>query len=153
MKRTQPSVLLVTALGAGVIAFLIERWLQGSAAPIIVPPVTLAIALLAIGAIVLALAWPVRQAVKGKQHVDFRHATSVLGLAKASSLVAALFGGAVAGVLVYLLTRPVVAAHVVGIDLVSMGAAILLLIAALLAESWCVLPPDDEHETGVTSAA
>lgn len=146
MTRTSPLVVALTVLAAAALAWLLQTLLVGGGRPAIVPPLTLGIALALLGALLLAVAWPVRQATRGKRRVHFRHATSVLGFAKASSIVGALLGGAALGTLGFLLTRHVIAQDAVLATLVAVSGAIVQLVAGLVAEHWCVLPPDDEDD-------
>jgi 4-amino-4-deoxy-L-arabinose transferase-like glycosyltransferase len=67
-------------------------------------------------------------------------------LAKASSLAAAAFGGLAAGALVYLsvsLAKPAPRADAISAGL-TLGAAILLVAAALYLEYGCRVPPDKD---------
>lgn len=148
MTRTTAPVLIVATLLAAIVAWALETMLVMSGRPAIVPPITLGPALGVLGAVLLLVAWPVRQAAHGKRRIGYRHATSVLGFAKASSLVGALLGGAALGALAFFATRVVVADDaVLALAVVAVGG-LLQLIAGLVAEHWCVLPPDDEDEAG-----
>ena len=144
MTRTSPVTLVVTAFVAALVGFVVDRTLVGSGRPVLPMPPTVALVLAVIGAVLLLFAWPVRRMVRGGRKVGFRHGTSVLALAKASALVAAVVGGWAGGALLFLLTRTIVPVEAVTMALVTLGGAVLLLVAALLAESWCMLPPDDE---------
>ena len=104
-------------------------------------------------AVLLLVAWPVRQAAQGKRRIDYRHATAVLGFAKASSIVGALLGGLALGALAFFATRTVVAADaVLALAIVAVGALVQLA-AGLIAEHWCVLPPDDEDEAAARAGS
>jgi hypothetical protein len=113
--------------------------------PALVPPVTLGPALAVLGGVLLLVAWPVRQAARGKRRIDYRHATSVLGFAKASSTVGALLAGAALGAVAFFASRAVVADGAILALAAGAGGALVQLVAGLLAEHWCVLPPDDEE--------
>jgi len=146
MSRTRPTPLLLAALVGVLLAFALDSVLAMRGVAVLVPPVSLAVALVLIGAVVLALAWPVRRAAKGERRIDPFYATRVVILAKASALAGALLAGAAAGILIYLLTRAVVP---LGSTLAAGGtvvAAVLLVIAALVAEHLCALPPDEPTE-------
>lgn len=151
MTRTSAvTVLGCVAIGA-LAAFLGEWMLVASGRLALVPPIPLGIVLAVIAGLLLAFAWPVRQAAHGEARVDFRHATSALGLAKASALVGALLTGAAAGALAFFATRPVLAGEAAAaVVVVAIGAGALLA-AGLVAESWCALPPDDDD--GATAPA
>lgn len=147
MSRTKPLHLVLLAAFGGVAAWLVETVLAASGRAVLLPPVTLAIALVLIGGIVVIMALPVRRVsrrVPGAK-VDPFYATRVLMLAKASSLSGALLGGAGIGVAIYLLGRSVLP----GVGSITMAfacaaGAILLLVAGLVAEYMCTIPPDDD---------
>lgn len=154
MKRTRPLLLVIYLVAAAIIAWLLESTLTASGAATITPPVTLAITLLVIGAVVIALALPVRRAVRDRaasrpdaRQVDPFYATRVLVLAKASSIAGSILCGATLAVVGYILTRSVVAG--VG-SIFTSGAAVVgslaLLICGLVAENMCSIPPDDKDK-------
>lgn len=88
---------------------------------------------------------------RAPKRVDPLAAVRVLALAKASSLSASVLGGGAAAVLVFVLTRPVIGEPLLGPGIAGVVGPSVLLAAGLLAESWCVLPPDDRE--GAASAA
>lgn len=146
MKRTSAAALALLALGGGVVAFLAELAIAASGLPIIIPPISLGLTLVAIGVVVVLLAWPVRRAVRAtvKVHIDPFRAMRVAVLAKASAFSGALFAGAGIGLLFYLLSRSVAPVESSLWLAVAMAAGgLILLIAGLVAEHFCVLPPDD----------
>ena len=146
MTRTRPAALLLAAIVGLALAFAVDTVLAMRGLAVLVPPVSLAIALVLIGVVVLALAWPVRRAASGERRIDPFYATRAVVLAKASALAGALLAGGAAGILIYLLTRAVVP---LGSTLTAGGtvvAAVLLVTAALVAEHWCALPPDEPTE-------
>nr|WP_254065200.1 MULTISPECIES: DUF3180 domain-containing protein [unclassified Frigoribacterium] len=120
--------------------------------PSIVLPFALGLVLLGIGGVVVSMAVPVHRVATGssKERVDPYYATRVLLLAKASSLAGALFGGFAGGVLLFVLSRDVgvaVGSLVPAIVAVVGGAG--LLVAGIVAERMCTVPPaDDEHGQG-----
>ena len=151
MSRTSPTSLLVLFLiGAGA-GWLVELMLVGSGRPSLVPPFTLGTALGLIGILVVVLALPVWRVVRrvAGAKVDPFYATRIVLLAKASSLAGSLLTGLAAAVVVFLLTRSVVAAAgSVGMAVVTLVGAALLLIGGLVAEKMCTLPPEDEERPG-----
>ena len=150
MTRTRPLTLVIAALVGVASAFLLDTVLAMRGFAVVVPPLSLAAALVLIGAALIGLAWPVRRAAKGERRIDPFYALRVVVLAKASAVGGALLAGAAAGILIYLLTRTVVP---LGSSLAAGGtvvAAVLLLVAALVAEHWCALPPDDPTEEATT---
>jgi hypothetical protein len=105
------------------------------------------VALLLIGVIIVAMALPVRRVSRGvaNARVDPFYATRVLMLAKASSLSGALLGGGGLGIVGYLLSRSVVASpNALTMSIVAAVGAILLLVAGLVAEHMCSIPPEDD---------
>lgn len=157
MKRTGPAPLLALAAAGIIIGYLLDLALASAGRPVFVPPATLAVALVLIGAVIIALAWPVRRAVKDDtvNRIDPFYATRVVVLAKASSLAGALLGGMGLGIVLYLLSRAVVPG--VGSVLLAGSTAVgavVLMAAALIAERMCALPPiDDNADGGVASAS
>ncbi len=153
MTRTRPLPLVALAAIGFATAFLLDVVLAMQGRPVLVPPASLIVALLLIAGALVALAWPVRRAAKGERRIDPFYAMRVLVLAKASALGAALLTGAGAGILVYLLSRAVVpigSSVTAGASLVAAGA---LLVAALVAEYFCSLPPEDEDRDEAAAAA
>ncbi|MBN9239622.1 MAG: hypothetical protein BGO97_07995 [Micrococcales bacterium 70-64] len=156
MTRTKPLNLLVFAVLGVAVMWFVETALAASGHPVIIPPFTLAIALVLIGAIIVAMAWPVRRVSRGTKNarVDPFYATRVVMLAKACSLGGAILAGGGLGIAGYLLSRSVVP----GVGSVTMGiatavGALILLVGGLVAEHWCTIPPDDdEKDAGETRA-
>jgi hypothetical protein len=153
MKRTSISVLILLAILGGVGSAFLETGLAAAGRPIVIPPLTLGIALAAIGVIVVVLAVPIRRLTRGKAKtpVDPYYATRVLMLAKAGALTGALLTGVGAGVLIYLLSRSIVpAVGSVGSAIATLVGAAVLLAGGLIAEHMCTIPPsdDDDDENG-----
>jgi hypothetical protein len=141
---------MLVVLGAAVLWF-VETALAASGRPVVIPPFTLAVALVLIGVIIVAMAWPVRRVARGDRtkRVDPFYATRVVVLAKASSLGGALLAGGGLGIAGYLLSRSVLPA----VGSVTMGVAtavgaVVLLVGGLIAEYWCTIPPDDPDKRG-----
>ncbi len=150
MKRTNVGVLVLLAAVGGVGGAFLETGLTASGRAIVLPPYTLALALAAIGGIVISLAVPIRRLTRGTATgpVDPYYATRVLVLAKASALTGALLTGFGIGVTFYLLTRSIVAGASVGQSVVTVAGAGVLLAGGLIAERMCMIPPrddDDDH--------
>jgi hypothetical protein len=155
VKRTRPFFLVLLAVvGAGA-GILLQVILASTGAAAASAPFTLALSLAVIGVLVVVFAVPVRRAVRDrdKHKVDPFYASRVVVLAKASSIAGSLLLGATSAILGYLLTRAVIAA--VG-SIFTSGAAvvgsIILLVCGLVAESMCILPPDDEDKGEKTLA-
>ncbi|UIP59517.1 DUF3180 domain-containing protein [Agromyces marinus] len=149
MKRTHPSTLVAFAIAGVAVAYLGELLLVSSGAAALVPPVSLAFTLVGIGVIVVLVAWPIRQAVRGsgRRRIDPFRAARVAVLAKASSITGALVLGAGIGITLFLVTRSVLPpAGTVWMALATAIGSALLLTGALVAEHFCTLPPDDPEE-------
>ena len=149
MKRTSAGILVVSAAIGVAAGFLLDQLLTSSGRATFTPVVTLPILLLLLGAVVVVLAVPIRQATRGSSgaRVNPFRAVRVAMLAKASSIVGAGVGGVALGLLLFLVTRPVVP------SLGSMATVIatavcgaLLVAAALVAEHLCTIRKDDDDE-------
>lgn len=149
MKRTGAGVLLLAAaLGTGA-GFIIDQLLTSAGRPTFTPAVSLPILLVALGAIVVILAVPIRQATRGtaKSSVNPFRAVRVAMLAKASSIVGAAFGGVALGLLLFLTTRPVSPSiGSLGTVIATAVCGALLVAAGLVAEYLCTIRKDDDDE-------
>ncbi|TFC00126.1 DUF3180 domain-containing protein [Cryobacterium adonitolivorans] len=152
MKRTHSTPLIALGLTGLVVGFLVELAATAWSAPIIVPPFTLPLALILIAVILVALAWPIRQATRGRstKRVDPFLAMRIALLAKASSLSSALLLGVGLGIVTFILTRSVVPAVTSLWLAIGMAlGAMILLAGGLVAEHFCTLPLDDhDHDNG-----
>lgn len=151
MKRTTPAGIVGLLLGGGVALYLLQMLFQTRGEFIFVPPISLPVTLFLLAIIVVVLAIPVRRAVNGSKNakVDPFYAARIVALAKATTYVGALLTGGGAGILTFIVFRPI--APPLGWVTASIAliiTAILLAAAGLVAESFCTLPPDDpETET------
>jgi hypothetical protein len=146
MKRTRASTIVAFTLGGLVVGYLLDLAIVTAGSKALVPPISLAITLVGVAVIVVALAWPIRRAVKGKatKHLDPFRAMRIAVLAKACSLSGALVLGVGLGITLFLITRSVVpSASTIWLALATAIGAGLLLAAGLVAEWCCTLPPDD----------
>ena len=153
MTRTSPLILVLVAVLGGGITWLLETGLAAAGRAIVIPPFTLAVALALIGVLIVILALPVRRVSRGlpNARIDPFYATRVVMLAKASSLSGVLVGGGGLGITAFLLSRSVLPA--VGSVTMALGtaiAAVLLLVAGLVAEHWCFIPPDEKDKNDGT---
>jgi drug/metabolite transporter (DMT)-like permease len=150
MTRTSPLALIVATVLGGGAGFLVNHLLTLGGRATFSPAVGLPILLALLGAVCLALAWPVRRSVRtpGAPRVDPFRAVRIAILAKASSLVGAVFLGLAGGLLLYVSTRPVSPAlGSMSTTIATIAAGAALVIAALVAEHFCSLPKDpDERE-------
>lgn len=144
MRRSQPTPLIALGLAGLVVGFLLELAAAASGVPIVVPPLSLPFTLVAVAVIVLLLAWPIRQSTReaGKAPVNPFFAMRVAVLAKSSSFTGSLVLGLAVGIVLYLLTRSVVPAlGSVWLAVAMVVGAAILLVAGLVAEHFCTLPP------------
>jgi hypothetical protein len=149
MKRTRVSTLVLLVIIGGLMGGLVEVALAASGRAIIIPPLTLPIALAAIGVIIILLAIPIRRLTKGKTKapIDPYYALRVVMLAKACSISGSLVVGLSIGMIIYLLTRlalPGVGS--IGLAIASLVGAAILLAAGLIAEFMCTIPPSDPDD-------
>ena len=96
------------------------------------------------------MALPVRRVSRGvpDARIDPFYATRVVMLAKASSLGGALLTGAGIAVAAYLLSRSVLpGVGSVVLAFASAAGAAILLVAGLVAEHMCTIPPDDDRRS------
>jgi hypothetical protein len=146
VKRTRISTVVSFLVVAAVAGFAFDAALAATMHPVASPAITLGLVLLAIAAIVISLAVPVFRVARGRTHapIDAYYATRVVLIAKASSLAGAILGGFTAGMLVYTLTRGVaVEASSILTTVVAVVGGLVLLVAGLVAEFMCTVPPDD----------
>lgn len=149
MTRTKPLTLVLLAVLGGGLTWFLETALAATGNPVLIPPVTLGVALLLIGVLIVVMALPVWRVARRKPNaqVDPFYATRVVMLAKASALGGALLGGAGVGIALYLLSRsalPAVGSITMAFAM-ALGA-LLLLVAGLVAEHMCSIPPDDDEK-------
>lgn len=110
------------------------------------------VVILALGGFIFALAWQVRQFQQGKRpSLDPLRAARTLVLAKAGAITGMILGGrylAAALSRLDLLSQPSVRARFIA-SAITLAACLALTIAALIAERFCQLPPqDDPEQTG-----
>ena len=149
MKRTRPIVLVLWAVIGGAIGWLLQTACAAVGAGVVVPPLSLAITLAVIGAVVLVLAVPVRRAVRDRKthRVDPFYATRVVVLAKAASMFGSLLFGASVGSLGFILIRTSVSGvSSISTSVAAVVGAIVLLVCGLIGENMCSIPPDDKNE-------
>ncbi|KQQ21192.1 DUF3180 domain-containing protein [Rathayibacter caricis DSM 15933] len=155
MTRTRLSTLLGLALAGAVAGFLLDLAIASSGRPVLLPPLTVPLTLVVVAAVVLAFAIPIHRATTGtlRRRIDPFRAMRVVVLAKASSLVGALLLGASGGILVYLLSRAVPSLGSVWQDVATIAGSIVLLVAGLVAEHLCTIPPSDDDDDAVVGEA
>lgn len=149
MKKISVVSLLVLGIIGAVLAGVLELGLAVSGNSIVVPPLTLAVTLAIFGALIIAVAWPIRRAVVGKStsRLDPFYALRVVMLAQASALGGSLMVGAGVGVVIYLLSLPVVpSSSSVTLVIATIVGAAILLAGGLIAEYMCRIPPRNDDD-------
>lgn len=148
MTRTSPGLLVVLAVLSAGAGYGFDQVLTMTGRATFTPSLFLPVMLVLLAAAVLALAWPVRRSVRGGARIDPFRALRAATLARASSLLGAILAGFAVGLLVFLSTRPVPAQ--VGSTVAMLAlivGAVVLIVAALVAEQFCTLPKDpDDRE-------
>ena len=137
--------MVILLIIGGVAAWASEGVLSALGQPVIVPPWSWGIGLALLGALVLSIAWPIRQRLHSasrRELLDPFYATRVVLLAKSTTVAGALFLGAALGVGMFFLTRPVVTEETLWASAGALLGSILLTISGITAERWCTLPPD-----------
>jgi len=149
MTRTHATPLIGLGLAGGVFGFLLEVALAATSMPLLVPPVSMPLTLVAIACIVVGFAIPIYRAVHGKSgsRIDPFQAMRVAVLAKASSLAGAMLAGVGLGVLFYILSRSVLPGRdSTTLAIAATAGAAVLLAAGLIAERLCTLPPPSDED-------
>jgi hypothetical protein len=149
VRRTGPGVLLLTAAIGVAVGFLVDQLLTSSGRPTFVPGVTLPILLVLLGAVIVLLALPIRRATRGTAGgpVNPFRALRIAMLAKASSIVGAVFAGFGGGLTLFLVTRPVTPSiGSWGAVIATIVSGAVLVAAGLVAEHLCTIRKDDDDE-------
>ena len=149
MKRTSAGALLLAAALGIAAGFLVDQLLTSAGRPTFTPAVTLPILLVLLGAVVVALAVPIRRATHGgsTSAVNPFRAVRIAMLAKASSIVGAVIGGLGGGLWIFLATRPVTPSlGSLGTVIATAVCGALLVVAGLVAEHLCTIRKDDDDE-------
>jgi hypothetical protein len=148
VKRTGAGILLTAAVIGIVVGFLIDQTLTATGAPTFTPSLMLPVLLVILGAVTVALAVPIRRATTGAaQRVDPFHAVRIAMLARASSIVGAGVAGVAVGLILFLVSRPVLPSlgSVSAVIAAAIGG-LLLVAAGLIAEHLCTIRKDDDDE-------
>ncbi len=147
MKRTGAGVLLAAGSIGLVVGFLVNQLLTAGGRPTFTPSLMLPVLLIVLGAVTVALAVPIRRATAGGGRVDPFHAVRIAMLARASSIVGAAVTGVAAGLLAFLLTRPVPPSlGSTGAVIAAAAGGLLLVVAGLVAEHLCTIRKDDDDD-------
>ncbi len=148
MKRTGPGILFIAAALGVAAGFVLDQSLTAMGRATFTPSITLPIFLALLGAIVIALAVPIRRATRGRiAAINPFWALRIAMLSKASSIVGAVFAGLAGGLALFLLTRPVSPSVGSWGPVIATALCALLLVAAgLYAEHLCTIRKDDHDE-------
>ena len=149
MKRTKAGTIVV-AIAIGVfLGFAVDQVLTATGRPTFTPSFLLPILLVLLGIPLVLFALPIRRATAGAQTapVDPFRAVRVAMLAKASTLVGAGVAGVAAGLLAFLITRPVAPSlGSTGPVIAAIVGGLVLVAAGLVAEHLCTIRKDDDDE-------
>lgn len=166
MKPINLLSLILWFLVSSFAGFGYSTWAVGNGFRIPISGISLSFSLAVACIVLLALALPIwryKRALKKFSQtkevnpqrpvpVDPFYAVRVLLLAKASAVAAALFIGWHLGVLVKLISSPVVAPEAIGPNLSAGLVAIALLISAFVVQGICRLPNDSGPKDGAVPA-
>ncbi|MFB7844074.1 DUF3180 domain-containing protein [Microbacterium sp. NPDC056052] len=146
MRRISPVLLSVLALAGAAAGFLLDHAMTTAGRATFAPSILLSIFLVLLAVAVLALAWPIRRSTRSaaRPPVNPFRALRIAMLARASSLVGAVITGFGIGLMAYLLSRPITPP--LGSIIATAVAALVLTIAAVIAESFCLLPGNGPHD-------
>ncbi len=156
MTRTGAWTVVILAVVGAAIGLLVEIGLTANGRATVVPPYSYAVTIVAIAVLLIGFAVPVWRSTRGartasglaRHKVDPFYATRTVALAKAASITSAVLAGATLSLLGYLLTRPVTASGTLGQAIASAASSVVLLVAGLVAEAMCRIPPDDDRPDG-----
>ena len=148
--RIGPLLLLAAVAFALTTAVLQVRQAGGSATP--APPLVSVVMVAGLAVAVLVVAWPVRRWNAGARDRPLNplRAARTVALAKAAALAGAVLTGGWTGYvgvalpLVAVTSQPGRTAAAGAVVLASVG----LTVAGLVAERWCMIPPEDDDERG-----
>lgn len=146
MTRVTPATIVILVVIGAAAGWLVEFLLTQNARPLLTPPFAFSLVLITIAAAVIVAAVPVRRVVRGRPgaRVDPFVAARVAVFAQAVSLTAGVLVGAMIAVLVFVLTRPVIGAGLLWPTILGTVASGALLVAGLVAEEMCRLPPGED---------
>lgn len=153
------TLLLLAGVAFAVVTLLLQLRLAGGGSTAAPPVLTLVVtALMAIGT--LAVAWPIRRWNHGERDrvINPLRAARTVALAKAAAMAGAVLAGGWSAFVV--LALPLLAVQAQAERALLSGLVVLtslgLTVAGLVAERWCMIPPDDDDPTrgpGQTSPA
>lgn len=149
MKRTGAGVIVIAVVVGIVVGFGVDQLLTTTGRPTFTPSYLLPVLLILLAAAVILFALPIRRAITGASAtpVDPFRAVRIAMLAKASSIVGGVVVGVGAGLLLFLVTRPVAPSlGSTGAVIAAIVSGAVLVAAGLVAEHLCTIRKDDDDE-------
>jgi hypothetical protein len=150
LAPTRPAPLLLLAALALAVTVAVMQVRSAGGQAFAAPPLVAAVVLAGLAAAVLVVAWPVRRWNAGARDrtLDPLRAARTVALAKAAALAGAVMTGAwtgfavVAVPLVSFSSQP----ERVALTAAVLLASVALTVAGLVAERWCMIPPEDDDD-------
>ncbi|MEY4458645.1 MAG: hypothetical protein RIS25_1238 [Actinomycetota bacterium] len=145
MKRTRPLVLILAALVGAPVGYVLDHILVSNGGSVYAVPWSFTATLAMFAVVIVVLGFGVRRSLTpGSVFRELRgSAVTVLRAAKAMAVAGAFEVGYLTGFVVFMLTRPVVPEFAVPPAVGGAVASVLVVIAALIAERFCEVPPTD----------
>lgn len=144
------TLLLLAAVAFMLVTVLLQVRLAGGGSTAAPPVLTVVVtALMALGTV--AVAWPIRRWNSGSRDraINPLRAARTVALAKAAAMAGAVLTGGWSAFLV--LALPLMAVEAQAERALLSGLAVLtslgLTVAGLVAERWCMIPPEDDDPT------
>ena len=151
MRKTGPIPVIALVVVGAVAGYLLQTGLAVWSMTRIRPEYTLSFSVALIAVVVVLLALPIWRATRGRspRRVDPFRATRTVLLAKAAAYLGAALTGVAGGFVLDVVLRPAAASpDPLWRCLAMLGASILLLVAGLVAEQLCTVPPGDGDAEG-----
>lgn len=146
IERSNPLAVVAAAAMGAAVGLVLQFLLSHRGQAPFVPPLSLALSLAVIGAVLLVLGIRLRRALqRGVGAVNPFHAVRLLAAARAGQLVGGIVGGFGAGLALSLLGRSVAAPAATWWPMLAVvvGGAILIACAAIT-EHLCKVPPSED---------
>ena len=144
------TLLLLAGVAFALVTVLLQLRLAGGGSTAAPPVLTLVVtALMAVGT--LAVAWPIRRWNSGDRDraINPLRAARTVALAKAAAMAGAVLAGGWSAFVVLALPLATVEAQAERALLSGLAvlASLGLTVAGLVAERWCMIPPEDDDPT------
>lgn len=148
LERTRASTLILVFVLGAVVGGAVQFGFTRQGTPTLVPPWSLPVTLVLLAPVLLVIGWRLRRLVRERPRaVNPFHAVRVLLTARAGALVGALLAGGGAGLWIVVVTRRVdVSVELWAPMAATVGSGMVLVVCALITESWCRIPPGNESE-------